>query len=496
MIHQLTWATLIAIAATKGIIGVSPENQHLYQPNSNGKWACLSDPSIELNLEQINDDICDCPDGSDEPGTAACSSIRSKEGFYCSNEGYFPGYIQNFKVNDGVCDYEVCCDGSDEWATGKCPNKCDVVKKQFDEYVAETRAELGRGLRTREEFVKKAERAKSVVAQKLEKIQEEIAAIEAQIKNENDKLSRAKNVAESDSNEESYTKELSDLTSQLSDYIKNSVTSEEKSKSTISKLEGLLNDLVEKYNSNDDGSSVKQCINQFKEYLTGKQEEEKRSEFSIDSFVEKIKGLKPSNLLPNQNIISVEPTFDNMLHHYYSKFLNTFKPKSEEEEVKQDKPKANVSNRQIVAIEKTIAKLEKDLHSKKSEASIYEDNVQKQFGKDDIFRAVEGDWVSRQIGEYNYKIGYLDSIYQDNTLVGRLTGIKGSTLHFEHGVKCWNGPHRSAYVDLVCSADTRLVSVTEPEKCQYRFLLETPIACEAKSDDEIAKEFKVDPSNL
>lgn len=93
------------------IRGVPDELQHLYYPTSNSStsWSCLNDSSIVLDISQINDDYCDCPDGSDEPGTSACGS---KSRFYCQNDGFLSRYISGFKVNDGVCD---CCDCSDEY---------------------------------------------------------------------------------------------------------------------------------------------------------------------------------------------------------------------------------------------------------------------------------------------------------------------------------------------------------------------------------------------
>ncbi|SCU81309.1 LAMI_0B05644g1_1 [Lachancea mirantina] len=93
-----------------GIRGVSPESQLLYEPldTETGQWACLGDPSVIIHHSQINDDFCDCLDGSDEPGTSACGS---KSRFYCQNEGFAPRFVSGFKVNDGVCD---CCDCQDE----------------------------------------------------------------------------------------------------------------------------------------------------------------------------------------------------------------------------------------------------------------------------------------------------------------------------------------------------------------------------------------------
>lgn len=54
----------------------------------------------------MNDDYCDCPDGSDEPGTSACEGVAGAT-FYCKNEGHIPGVILSSRVNDGICGERV-----------------------------------------------------------------------------------------------------------------------------------------------------------------------------------------------------------------------------------------------------------------------------------------------------------------------------------------------------------------------------------------------------
>ena len=88
--------------------GVRAELATFYNPASD--FACL-DGSGSVPFIQVNDDYCDCDDGSDEPGTAACPEGK----FYCENKGHKSLIIPSSRVNDGICD---CCDGSDEWATG------------------------------------------------------------------------------------------------------------------------------------------------------------------------------------------------------------------------------------------------------------------------------------------------------------------------------------------------------------------------------------------
>jgi len=45
--------------------------------------------AIALARDRVNDDYCDCDDGRDEPGTAACSHLTSSK-FHCENDGFFP----------------------------------------------------------------------------------------------------------------------------------------------------------------------------------------------------------------------------------------------------------------------------------------------------------------------------------------------------------------------------------------------------------------------
>ncbi|XVF47543.1 hypothetical protein PTKIN_Ptkin03bG0117400 [Pterospermum kingtungense] len=97
-------------------LGISPQDENYYESSSD-TMKC-KDGSKKFSKSQLNDDFCDCPDGTDEPGTSACPTAK----FYCKNAGHVPQLLFSSRVNDGICD---CCDGSDEYdGQVKCPNTC------------------------------------------------------------------------------------------------------------------------------------------------------------------------------------------------------------------------------------------------------------------------------------------------------------------------------------------------------------------------------------
>ena len=58
------------VTAVEKTHGVPPSLAAKYVPLSSGKdaaWKCL-DGSKQIKWSAVNDDFCDCPDGSDEPG--------------------------------------------------------------------------------------------------------------------------------------------------------------------------------------------------------------------------------------------------------------------------------------------------------------------------------------------------------------------------------------------------------------------------------------------
>eukprot|EP00929_Paragymnodinium_shiwhaense_P056929 TRINITY_DN28495_c0_g1_i4.p1 TRINITY_DN28495_c0_g1~~TRINITY_DN28495_c0_g1_i4.p1 ORF type:complete len:716 (-),score=152.37 TRINITY_DN28495_c0_g1_i4:105-2252(-) len=122
------WVARLEVAALCGgfasgllINGVSPSDAAKYAAASSSSLFRCFDSSLEVPVSSVNDNYCDCADGSDEPGTAACAGLSSGR-FYCRNQRSSPKILYSSRVGDGICD---CCDGSDE-GPAACNDTCDA----------------------------------------------------------------------------------------------------------------------------------------------------------------------------------------------------------------------------------------------------------------------------------------------------------------------------------------------------------------------------------
>lgn len=105
---------LITYSSASPILGIHPLDEKYYASQA----IKCKDGSKFFNKARINDNFCDCIDGTDEPGTSACPAGK----FYCKNVGSTPKFLFSSQVNDHFCD---CCDGSDEYSGSiNCPNTC------------------------------------------------------------------------------------------------------------------------------------------------------------------------------------------------------------------------------------------------------------------------------------------------------------------------------------------------------------------------------------
>ena len=147
--------------------------------------------------------------------------------------------------------------------------------------------------------------------------------------------------------------------------------------------------------------------------------------------------------------------------------------------------------------------LNDDLGIKQSSVGDLTKDLEKDYGPDDIFRALKDTCVSKDSGEYEYELCWLDKTSQKSKKGGGNTGMgnfvrfdkiyvdeeidaegKGlgtgerTVLMYENGQHCWNGPNRQTTVVLACAEKDEIWKVVEQEKCMYRMDVGTPAVCE------------------
>ena len=260
-------------------------------------FTCISNPSIILSSSQINDDFCDCPDGSDEPGTSACSYLSplspsfpgttivehvnatlALPGFYCKNKGHQPSYVPFLAVNDGVCDYDLCCDGSDEWdRVGGlvCEDRCKTIGKEWKKQDEQRHKSLGAAAKKRKELVADATRLRKEVEDRIESLHTTIRGSEIRVKEAEDALAEVEKQDRvrvvKTPGKESRVRILASLAKGRIEELKSSLlrVREERDHGVdrIIELENILSTFKDEYNPNFNDEGVKRAVRSWEEYV-------------------------------------------------------------------------------------------------------------------------------------------------------------------------------------------------------------------------------------
>lgn len=253
---------LIAIAISVSVLsndllGIAPEDEKYYK----AEVIKCKEGSKKFKKEQVNDDFCDCPDGSDEPGTSACPGGK----FYCRNVGHSPLILFSSRVNDGICD---CCDGSDEYdGKVKCKNTCweagkvarDKLKKKIATYqegvtIRKKEVEQAKQAFARDEAelskLKNEEKVLKGLVQQLREHKEQIEKAEEQERLKKEKEKKSKEVEQNSNEQEEKSTEPPHETQHVAEEHSDSTKSEDGENSSEASPHNVVKEETAESNDN------------------------------------------------------------------------------------------------------------------------------------------------------------------------------------------------------------------------------------------------------
>lgn len=539
----------LSVADVQRPRGVGPEFAKFYKSESS--FSCIFNPSISLKLSQINDDFCDCPDASDEPGTAACTVISAPSspqlpissslnstpalpGFYCKNIGHIPAYLSHTQVNDGVCDYDKCCDGSDEWAAVggvKCVNKCKEIGQEWKRLDEIKQNSLRAALKKRLELKADAYLLKTKVEKEIASLAEEIAVLEQKTTDSKQKLEdlerlERRRLVIGTRKESDVAVLASQAKKRINDFrhvLLGVVSQRDALQDRVKELEQILDTFKKEYNPNFNDEGVKRTVKAWEDYEVGKAVDQSEAVEARDKELddvltedEKAHGID----WEKWETITEEADFvEGWTKHLPSSIGNWLRDKILDLRIKlaengvlPGKDAISKESKIVTKAREAFQSVSDELHEKLATQGQKEADLEKDYGVDDIFRALKGQCIEKDSGEYIYELCWLEGAKQKSKKGGGNTGMgkfshfgdvivdeetrldgKGLgsgrhlTLHYRNGQNCWNGPSRETTVVLGCAEDNEIWRINEQEKCVYRMEVGTPVVCEdskAKNNQE------------
>ncbi|GFT13350.1 glucosidase 2 subunit beta [Nephila pilipes] len=498
--------------------GVDLSKKVFYVPDQ--LFQCF-DGSNAIPFFFVNDDFCDCEDGSDEPGTSACSNAF----FHCINSGYISLNIPSSRVNDYICD---CCDGSDEYnGSTDCVNTCLELGKQAREEKQKQQElyEIGYGLwqqySTQGKQLKENNKVQLENLKKVEIEEEKLSAEKEGIKNEAEELEKTALDAYKSVREEQLKKqeEIEMLQHQEEEQKNAEVAFQELDLDQDGMLTYQEIQQFPKFDSNNDGHVSEE---EAKFFLHMK------DSMALEEFV--TTGwmiMKPIYLLDKTPVTDThikdtteKETLENAEIDHEDDNDDSFNPDDdislddEDEEEESDKspiftPKEDSENAKLEPeYDEETQRIVNAANEARKEHKLVVDRLEKvreeikqlqafidaDFGSREQFAVLKGQCFDYEDREYTYRFCPFDKASQiaksggSDVNLGRWGFWAGpeddkySKMKYDNGQLCWNGPSRSVTVLLQCGIENKLLSSVEPNRCEYLFEFSTPAACSIRED--------------
>lgn len=179
-------------------------------------------------------------------------------------------------VNDGVCDYDLCCDGSEEYSKVggvKCQNRCAEIGKEWRRVEKERKDNLEKANKKRRTMAKESKELRRQVEAKIEKLAAEIKELEHKRDDLKKKYDDVERSERGKIVKDAGTGKLGQLVvlargrvNELRDALGLVINQRDELKVKVAELEGILAAFKEEYNPNFNDEGVKKAVRSFEDY--------------------------------------------------------------------------------------------------------------------------------------------------------------------------------------------------------------------------------------
>lgn len=361
-------------------------------------------------------------------------------------------YVPFLYVNDGVCDYDLCCDGSEEFqGVGgvKCENRCKEIGKEHRRLEEEKRRNLERAGNKRKAMIQEAQNLRRQVEDKLNGLREEIKALEVK----KEELQKKHREVEQQENFKVVKSEGSGgkigvllglaktRVTELRGTLQDVVNQRDTLRDRVDELEAILKRFQKEYNPNFNDEGVKSAVKSFQDYsarreieareeiedlpeddilnvLTEDNEEsginwkEFEDEEAQDTDIRKSASPITNRQTLTPPVYNFEAYLPPFLRTIIHTQLSSLRIWLIENGMLADSASTTSESHLLKAAREAVEATDRDLKSKHRSLDATQLDLDTDHGPSDIFRAVKDKCVSMDAGEYTYELCWLDKTMQ------------------------------------------------------------------------------------
>eukprot|EP00172_Hildenbrandia_rubra_P003060 Plantae.Rhodophyta-Hildenbrandia_rubra.ctg4464.p1 GENE.Plantae.Rhodophyta-Hildenbrandia_rubra.ctg4464~~Plantae.Rhodophyta-Hildenbrandia_rubra.ctg4464.p1 ORF type:complete len:507 (-),score=114.20 Plantae.Rhodophyta-Hildenbrandia_rubra.ctg4464:755-2275(-) len=437
---------------------------------------------ISIDVSMINDDYCDCLNGMDEPGTAACGEGQ----FYCRNQGARATMVPASWVDDGRCD---CCDGSDE--KSGCEDRCEEEGRVMREQVEGKVKMILKGVSIREKYAKEGEKLMMEERESLKRLEKKLVIVEEEIKQRKEHVEKLKRAEE----------RLEALKVRTPDEGKKEKVEEDESEDDVSEDDEAMDDVN---NDEDDKAEDGDSNPGEKQEAETNLDKNKESDNIGEQFRQELSENKDAGSLINDRNDSSEkieessndfvcPSIDESMYgqaRYYFKYAKSQLGRIVGFKVSTGDDVSNLSSC-LDDARALLDKAEEKQRNIKTESDEMRKRVERDYGSPGLaLRKLDGECFKKTFTQYDFEHCFFDEVrqYEHGSVIARLGKWKrwdGDDMLYRGGDKCWNGPSRSIKVILECGDSEEILTVDESQRCVYSMRFTTPAVCEKAAADKL-----------